>query len=554
MMVDQGFVGIMSGLSASQNGSGDYTVNVSAGWGYDDLGERIAVASTQNVDLSVDYLSASTNVSTSGHSKVVSLCIEFARDNTTPVTDANGFSLDEELESFAFVVVQGSEAATGTQVPPAKPAHTLLICNVTLSYNSSLPQQITNGMIDMTSSGARDDLVVALGSPVAIRRGKYSDVVSDLVAALNDIAAGTTTIAWGPGPSWAGGSSPTNPATTVSGELTKIINDLSATTTGASGADRTGVAALVGASSTIVSGTLFAALTALKSADWIDLDALGAWADGTTNPAVTLQTGVARVVSDLASTSTSGRGAGAAKIGFYSTGTGYGSSNVQAALVALTSTVIDGGSIVGTATRGRFTANNVRGDLDTLDSTTGKIASATHVTGAWTFDNIATTTGNHYQQSSRSITRVQTEWMNVSSGSNPTGSSVILNVGASFAQKLLIPHGAEITSIVVHVAPGAHSSLPATLPTLTLWREDVTTGVGTNIGTVTDNGSLWISNNAAGYSTAHDLPITGLTETVDRTKYAYFASFGSESGANSTSITAYACRVVYTTTTIDDGY
>jgi hypothetical protein len=136
LVVDYGLDGIISGLAPVQHGGGNLTVDVTAGIGYDQLGERTYVPTLQNLNCAVDENAVSTAVSTSGHSKILSVFSEFERALSDPRTDGNADTVYfEQAESFKLNVVQGTEATSPT--PPALVADQLLLADITLSYGQS---------------------------------------------------------------------------------------------------------------------------------------------------------------------------------------------------------------------------------------------------------------------------------------------------------------------------------------------------------------------------------------------------------------------------------
>lgn len=96
--------------------------------------------------------------------------------------------------------------------------------------------------------------------------------------------------------------------------------------------------------------------------------------------------------------------------------------------------------------------------------------------------------------------------------------------------RLDLPHGSVLTALSVQLkAAGAHVGLPAVMPSLALLRislVDFTSGWSTQ-GTQSDT-----SASVAIYQTLHSLTISGLSITVDRGQYAYYARLIGESGTN----------------------
>jgi hypothetical protein len=390
--------------------------------------------------------------------------------------------------------------------------------------------------------------VVIAGSPMSVRAGSYLAALEAIVAEYNAFVGGTgdtvpgTSVTYAGSGNWAGSIAGLG-SSTMSAAVSAIVADLASITNGSSGGERVGIRGFTTGALIVDPGPIYGVLVGLSDASGINKQAGPAWANADTNPQALLGTYLDSIVGALAATTGNG---GTKRIGGVAIPTTTGGNSIAAGSLYSQLVGLKLDTNHDHAPSGGITSTNTGAAIQELDTKKAPLASPT-------FTGIVGLPGAPTIPST-SITRAQTASMIVSSGSNPTGSSASLSVAATFLQKMLVPHGAVINGVKCLVAPGAHASLPGTLPVLTLWREDVTTGAGTSIGSVTDNGALWVSNNAAGYSTAHDLPITGLSETVDRTKYVYFVLFNSEAGANSIAITAYAARLTYTGTTIDIGY
>lgn len=143
LVVDYGLTGVISGLEILQHGSGDLTVNYAAGTAYDANGKRIFVPVLENLNCAVDYLSTSTAVTTSGHSKILTIFAIFERSLSDPRTDGNGNTVFfEQAESYTLQVVQGTEAASPTPVAPI--AGQILLADITLTFGET---QILTGSI-----------------------------------------------------------------------------------------------------------------------------------------------------------------------------------------------------------------------------------------------------------------------------------------------------------------------------------------------------------------------------------------------------------------------
>lgn len=109
---------------------------------------------------------------------------------------------------------------------------------------------------------------------------------------------------------------------------------------------------------------------------------------------------------------------------------------------------------------------------------------------------------------------------------------IATDTGTSNARELEMvldfPHAAELTAVEVFVIPVTHGSLPAAMPVVNLSRINVSTGTITAFATATDP-----SATVGAYNVAHPIPITGLTEIVDRATYAYRLTITGEGNTNS---------------------
>jgi hypothetical protein len=243
---DFGLVGITSGLSVSEHaGVPDLTVDVTAGAAYDQLGQRMRVASTQSPSLANDSSAVSTAVTAPGNEKWIGLFIKFARVLTDPQLDGNLSTVFfNRAESFSFFVVQGAEAPAGTATRPALIGDGILLADVLRTFGDT---QIFNAAISTTrresafklSAGA---LSVVAGGPEASDQALLSLIEANttgLAAHLADTtdahlatAIGTTITT-----TWFDSSGITG--TNVDAALEEIIADLAAT----AGAARIGTAA-----------------------------------------------------------------------------------------------------------------------------------------------------------------------------------------------------------------------------------------------------------------------------------------------------------------------
>lgn len=310
IITDLQLVGAQVNLAVAQHGAGDLTVDVSgSGIGYDKLGQRLAVAGTQVVNVAVDSNSVSTDVSLLGNSKIVSIFLKFKRTLSDPQVDDNSqtvyFVRDE---GFDFLVVQSAEAVSPT--PPALQADAILLADVTRTF--ALNQIFTAAI----SIARREDTFVIAGSPQSLRAGRIKSAFAALLAMYNDHVTGAADdhdaadIAYAGSGVWSDGSPGIN-AGTVEQAIDSVVNALSSKTAGSAGTRLIGSDSIVGTSFMIGAAELYGQLGQLSLAANHDYGGGGAWADGTTNPAATVEAQLDKIVSDIASTS----GSGARKIG-----------------------------------------------------------------------------------------------------------------------------------------------------------------------------------------------------------------------------------------------
>lgn len=102
----------------------DLTLRLSPGAAYASDGSRVEVPTTAAVDLSVDYLGASTAPSGAGFERVIAVYVRPARTQeeaySDPAADPTTGYL-RQRETYEVLVVAGASALTGTGLPPAAP-------------------------------------------------------------------------------------------------------------------------------------------------------------------------------------------------------------------------------------------------------------------------------------------------------------------------------------------------------------------------------------------------------------------------------------------------
>lgn len=225
LAVDNGRIGIMSGLGLSQAGTPNLTVQCAAGIAYDKTGRRCSVPSTQVINCALDYLLVATTVAAPGNEKWISLFLVFDRALSDPRTDGASLTVYfDRAESFALRVVQGAEAAAGLAVKPALDGTNILLADVLLAFGTTA---ITNVMLN---TSRRENSVNVSGSTTQLKRGKVNDALADILVLYDSHIDGSgdrhpaADVDYGGGGTYLGGI--TNPATTVEAQLDKIISDL----------------------------------------------------------------------------------------------------------------------------------------------------------------------------------------------------------------------------------------------------------------------------------------------------------------------------------------
>jgi hypothetical protein len=232
--------------------------------------------------------------------------------------------------------------------------------NPTATVEAQLDKLIAD--LAATSGAPKVGAAATAGAPNSLSAGSVKSQLDALLGFVNahiNLAAGAhaaAAITYAGGGAWADAT--TNPATTVEAQLDKVIADLAAT----SGAPKVGAAATAGAPNSLSAGSVKSQLDALlgfvnahinlaagaHAAAAITYAGGGNWADGTTNPATTVEAQLDKIVSDLVAT------AGAARI--------------------------------GAAASGNLPAGTIRSQLDALDATSVRTSVANTFTALQTFN------------------------------------------------------------------------------------------------------------------------------------------------------------------------
>jgi hypothetical protein len=166
---DFNFHGILDGLTVVEDAPPSLDVLVNAGKAYSENGERILIASQQTLDCSVDYLSASTTVTTPGEFRLLSVFLIFDRLESDGRIDGHGTPLFyDQDEYFRLEVHQGAQAVSPAF--PAIPNGYVLLADILRSFGDVT---IDNADIDGGGVGTRRTYggVKEVESLVTFRRG-----------------------------------------------------------------------------------------------------------------------------------------------------------------------------------------------------------------------------------------------------------------------------------------------------------------------------------------------------------------------------------------------
>jgi hypothetical protein len=253
IMTDLGLVGIVNGLAVSEHTpTKDLTVFVSSGVAYDQNGQRCAIVSTQNPDLSIDSLDVSTAVTTPGNEKYLSLFVKFARALSDPRLDGNNLTVYfVRAESFTLWKVQGSEAPEDTAVPPALLSSGILLADILIYYgttqidddyiNSGINIDVRRQMAFMFSSGTH---YVNEGTPEESDAAVLAEALAGVAAHEADplAAHAATAISYAGSGAWY--DEPGISATNIEAAIDEVVYDLIQTSTGNSGSGHLGAEAI----------------------------------------------------------------------------------------------------------------------------------------------------------------------------------------------------------------------------------------------------------------------------------------------------------------------
>lgn len=211
-------------------------------------------------------------------------------------------------------------------------------------------------------------------------------------------------------------------------------------------------------------------------------------------------------------------------------------------------------AITGTATFENVSASGTLGVTGATTLGATDINGTTTLDGATTAANFTMSSTNKVKLASRSITRIQpyffvTEAPTVWTANFWGEAEQLLDNSTDPAScPIRVPHGAVLTAVSVRVAAvGGHGGLPGTMPRIFVTRHN-DTGAHTSLGNQIDT-----SASTGTYQTAHDITLSGLSETIDRTLYRYSARLTGEAGANFIAgLRAVYVSCTYTITAYDE--
>lgn len=185
-VTDANAEGVWFGLAVTENGLGqDESVDVLAGAAYDQLGQRMFLASFQNVDISVDNVSASTQVGGGGNEKLIGVYLKFDRVLSDPRVDGNAVTVFfERDESFEFVVRQGPEEGAPATTFPALQADEILLGDVRRVFGDN-----TIADSDIETTRRENSWVQTIGETSGIAASEVAFTPGATWATVNTLAA-----------------------------------------------------------------------------------------------------------------------------------------------------------------------------------------------------------------------------------------------------------------------------------------------------------------------------------------------------------------------------
>lgn len=495
---DLGFLGVVAGLSVVQKGSPTLHVDVSSGTAYDQLGQRIRVPGTQDVNCALDKDGVSTAVTQAGYTKIVSIFVKFRRSASDPRLDGNNATVYwVNDESFELQVIGGTEVLSpAVPTAPALLADGILLADITLSYGQT---QILTANINLT--GRRQDLAVITDTPRSLRATSWKGTIAALLALYNDHVDGSAdqhggaALTLAVGPTWANGT--TNPSESVQDRVDSIVSDLASVASN-SGAHKIGVAAQTGAPGAIAASNLFDRLEALRLASNLSYAGGTIWADLSTNPPASVETQLDKIVVDLGG--------------------------------------VNGAGKIGAAASGGLLVGSVRSQLDQLQTEKAALAGAAF-TGTVSIASGQTLRIDparvELSPAISGAARSCKTPMIITAGAGTTGrasvSGLTIEPGDAAEQQIDAPNGSVITGVTIYVDPQAGSPLPGQRVSARVWSRVKATGVATALSpTVVDPNAT-----TGAYQPYHSFSVAlTSSETVNHATNLYWIELSGELPTN----------------------
>lgn len=256
ILVDQGLVGVLRGFTVGQQPTPNMSVIVEgSSVAYDQQGRRCFLPTPETVDLSQDSDGVPTAVINPGNVKWLTIFVQFERQLSDLVPDDNNnLVYFREDEGMKFVVVQGPEAALGSETRPAKLDNGLLIADVLIEHGTtailegtgptSVPRIETDNFQLMPDSRFDSPFRLqfndASGGGVLVNANSVTEAIQQITNVLNQHIAGTAfehpprDEPFNGGPNWADGTTnppitPLGEQQTLNGQIAKMIEDLATT-------------------------------------------------------------------------------------------------------------------------------------------------------------------------------------------------------------------------------------------------------------------------------------------------------------------------------------
>lgn len=188
------------------------------------------------------------------------------------------------------------------------------------------------------------------------------------------------------------------------------------------------------------------------------------------------------------------------------------------------------------------------GEAGALNDAVVLVAGTQTVTGAKTFDDVKVSGVAHVKYESRSLERhcQAGPWVKLADGTCAAAIATLEGGASDQAEIVLdLPHGQVLTAIRVAFDPTNVGALPGTMPSIAMFRYPRTGGGEVAVGSpVTDS-----SGSTGAYNAVHDVEITGLSHTIDRSTNVYVLRVQGSSGSSpANDVQAFNPRAVVTFT------